>query len=117
MLECTRWIPDGIAVWSLINREAPDGVVEKELAMSSRTFDFQSEFTRRLPDPVFHKDRGMERHILFVPVTAVPAGLPMDPNARVPNIRRSVYREVRESLLSNDGRFHLKHKGITVVAQ
>jgi hypothetical protein len=59
----------------------------------------------------------MERHFLFVPVVDVPPDLPTDPNARVPNIRRSVYREVRDSLLSGDGRFHLKHKGITVVAQ
>lgn len=85
--------------------------------MSSLSFVFPSKFSRRLPDPVFHADRGMERHILFVPVRDVPPDLPMDPNARVPNIRRSVYKDVRESLLAPDGRFHLKHKGITLVAE
>jgi hypothetical protein len=86
-------------------------------AMSTRTFTFRSKFVRRIPDPVFHDKFGMERHFLFVPVTDVPADLPMDPNARVPNIRRSVYKDVRESLKKDDGHFHLKHKGITLVAQ
>jgi hypothetical protein len=85
--------------------------------MSARAFTFPTKFVRRVPDPVFHEDYGMERHFMFVPVAAVPAGLPMDPNARVPNIRRSVYKEVRESLQKPDGQFHLKHKGITLVAQ
>jgi hypothetical protein len=80
------------------------------------SFEFQTKFARRVPDPVFHKQYGMERHFFFVPVSKVPKQLPMDPNARVPNIRRTVYKEVRESLLNPDGRFHLKHKGITVVA-
>lgn len=85
--------------------------------MPVRSFVVPSRFARRVPDPVFHDDRGMERHFFFVPVRDVPPDLPMDPNARVPNIRRSVYREVRDSLLLTDGRFHLKHKGITLVAQ
>jgi hypothetical protein len=46
--------------------------------------------------------------------------LPLDPNARVPNIRRQVYKDIERSLLNEDGEpgtFHLKHKGITVVAR
>src|SRR5260370_42331340 len=84
--------------------------------MSTRSFTFPSKFVRRVPDPVFHADHGMERHFMFVPAADVPKELPMDPNARVPNIRRSVYKEVRESLQKPDGQFHLKHKGITLVA-
>jgi hypothetical protein len=79
-------------------------------------FTFRTKFARRVPDPVFGEEFNMERHFFFVAVQDVPPGLPMDPNARVPNIRRTVYKEVRESLLANDGRFHLKHKGITIVA-
>lgn len=79
------------------------------------SFDFRSQFARRIPDPVF-RDEGVERHILFVNARDVPKGLPDKPNARVPNIRRTVYKEVRESLLSGDGKFHLKHKGITLIA-
>jgi AIPR protein len=77
--------------------------------------EFRSQFARRIPDPVF-RDQGVERHILFVNAREVPKGLPDSPNARVPNIRRTVYKEVRESLLSGDGKFHLKHKGITLIA-
>ncbi|MEK6303818.1 MAG: AIPR family protein [Acidobacteriota bacterium] len=84
--------------------------------MKNNAFLFPARFARRVPDPVFNNQLGMERHFLFVPVSKVPAGLPMDPNARVPNIRRTVYKEVRESLVTDDGMFHLKHKGITLVA-
>jgi len=88
--------------------------------MSNQKFEFPTKFARRVPDPVFHSEYGMERHFFFVPVNKVPRGLPMDPNARVPNIRRTVYKDVRKSLLDQDvdqvGMFHLKHKGITVVA-
>ncbi len=82
----------------------------------SRTFEFPVKYARRMPDPVFNDEHGTERHFLYVPVSGVPQGLPLDPNPRIPNIRRSVYREIRRSLVLADGRFHLKHKGITLVA-
>jgi len=81
--------------------------------MNNQKFEFPTKFARRMPDPVFP---GIERHFFFVPVTQVPRGLPLDPNARVPNIYRTVYKDVRKSLLEPDGMFHLKHKGITLVA-
>jgi hypothetical protein len=84
-------------------------------------FAFRSAFARRLPDPIFHKSKGIERHILLVPVRQVPANLPYDPNARLPNVRRRVYEGIRESLLNGSdntpGTFHLKHKGITLIAE
>lgn len=86
----------------------------------TQSFRFVAPFARRLPDPVFSNDYRMERHVLFVPVRSVPGGLPLDPNARIPNIRRQVYREVERSLLNEEGfpnTFHLKHKGITLVAE
>jgi hypothetical protein len=62
----------------------------------------------------------MERHVLLCTASSIPAGLSFDPNARTPNINRAVYKKVRASLL-NDGcapnTFHLKNKGITIVAQ
>ncbi len=87
--------------------------------MSENTFHFIAPYARRVPDPVFHQSHGIERHLLFVPVRAVPKGLSLDPNARVPNLRRRIYRDIRESLLDRDttpGTFHLKHKGITLIA-
>jgi AIPR protein len=103
------------------NRAAGGGIKEKEVAMATRKFAFNSHFARRIPDPIFHKSHGIERHILMVPVRAVPPGLPLDPNARLPsNTRRRVYREVENSLLNGGdnvpGTFHLKHKGVTIIA-
>lgn len=83
-------------------------------------FTFPSSLARRLPDPVHHKTQQIERHILLVRVKDVPKGLPYDPNARLPNTRRRVYREIEQSLLDQSdntpGTFHLKHKGITLIA-
>jgi hypothetical protein len=83
-----------------------------------KSFKFFAPISRRFPDPVF-KDKGMERHILMVPVHSMPRELPDDPNARRPNIARRVYRRVQDSLLNRGnepGTFHLKNKGITIIA-
>lgn len=88
--------------------------------MTQSAFRFFAPIARRLPDPVFHKVHGMERHILVVPVRSMPVDLPFDPNARRPNIARRVYKRVQESLLNNGtepGTFHLKNKGITIIAK
>jgi len=83
-------------------------------------FTLSAPIARRLPDPVLGKEYGITRHILFVPVSAVPEGIPLDPNARTPNLRKRVYRQVEDSLLDRGenipGTFHLKHKGITMIA-
>ena len=84
-----------------------------------QSFRFSAPIARRFPDPNFKDKLGMERHIWVVPVHAMPKGLPYDPNARRPNIARRVYKRVEESLLNmgtEPGTFHLKNKGITVIA-
>ena len=85
--------------------------------MSTQSFTFPVRFARRIPDPIFNN---AERHIFIVAAKDVPQGLSLDPNARTPNIRRRVYKEVEESLLNRDGEpstFHLKNKGITLIAR
>lgn len=88
--------------------------------MTVETFHFRPAFARRIPDPNFKKTRGAERHLFVMPVKQMPPGIGLDPNARSPNIHKRVYRQVQESLLENDGTppgtFHLKNKGITIVA-
>lgn len=83
-----------------------------------KRFTLRANFARRLPDPTFQVE-GADRHILFVQASSFPAALAecLDPNARTPDTDRSVYREVRESLERNDGLFHLKNKGITIIAR
>lgn len=82
---------------------------------------FRPKFARRIPDPRFFDEHGIVRYILFVPISGVPEGLPNDPNARTPNTNKQVYREIAASLLDAGenvpGTFHLKHKGVTVLAQ
>jgi AIPR protein len=86
--------------------------------MAKQKFSFPAPISRRAPDPVF---RDISRHILFVPVRGVPRGIPFEPNARIPNLNRRVYRDLKSSLINDgvqeDGMFHLKHKGITLVAE
>lgn len=81
---------------------------------------FTAPFARRIPDPNFKSAYNAERHIFVVPVHEVPRKLPLDPNARRPKINRRVYQKVRDSLFNIDCEprtFHLKNKGITIVAQ
>lgn len=89
--------------------------------MTVEVFHFEPAFARRIPDPNFKKSNGIERHLFVMPVRAMPPGIKLDPNARNPNIKKRVYQEVQQSLLELDGSepgtFHLKNKGITIVAE
>ena len=79
-------------------------------------FKFSAPFSRRMPDPVL---KGAQRHIMMVRAEDVPEGLPKDPNPRAQRIDRGIYRDVRDSLLNENGSsnvFHLKNKGITLIA-
>ena len=74
------------------------------------------KFARRIPDPVIV---GAERHVLLCRVEDIPAGLPKDPNPREQRTDRSIWRDIRQHLLNEIGAsntFHLKNKGITVLA-
>lgn len=86
--------------------------------MVFETKEFAVRIARRFADPVIG---GAERHIFLVPVHALPAGISLEPNARRPKTNKQIYRRVRESLFNEgvvmDGTFHLKNKGITIVAE
>ena len=58
---------------------------------------------------------GVTHYQCLIPVSALPADLPNHPNLRSPNLRTKVSKEVAASLRSNDGNFHLKNKGITLL--
>ncbi|NLT05180.1 MAG: hypothetical protein GXY03_02600 [Solirubrobacterales bacterium] len=75
-----------------------------------------AQYARRIPDPTL---RDVERHVMFVRALDMPAGLPKDPNPREQKTNRIVYREVGKHLLNEEGTsntFHLKNKGITLIA-
>ncbi|MBV9926532.1 MAG: AIPR family protein [Acidobacteria bacterium] len=81
------------------------------------TFTFKALTARRIPDPVFP---GSTRHIFLCAAQDMPAGLPKGANPREQNIDRGIYRDVMKSLLNEDctpNTFHLKNKGITILAE
>lgn len=88
--------------------------------MADTSFRFRPTYARRIPDPNFKNTHNAEKHIFLMPVGELPSGIGLDPNARNPNIRKRVYRQVEESLLNKDesepGTFHLKNKGIVMIA-
>ncbi len=61
------------------------------------------------------------RYIFYTPVLGLPTGIPLDPNPRAQDLNKLVWREIRKHLLNEEGvgtpnTFHLKNKGITIVA-
>jgi hypothetical protein len=83
------------------------------------TFSLRARFARRMPDPLL---KGCQRHILLCAVEDIPAGLPLEKaNVRPQNTNRRVYREVAKHLRNENDEgskntFHLKNKGITILA-
>lgn len=77
-------------------------------------------YARKISDPLSHSTHATERHVFFVAVTDVPAGISLDPSPHATKTRWDVYKQVQASLLDQDctpGTFHLKNRGITVVAR
>jgi AIPR protein len=81
----------------------------------------KSDYTRKYPDPLnqnVSKDPyNIEHHILVSRAIDIPSGIPKDPNPRAQRIDYGIYRKVKESLEDTDDlSFHLKNKGITILA-
>jgi len=84
------------------------------------TVKLRPRFYRRSIDPFSNQAQALERHVLFVPVTDLPAGITAAAGMKTPKTRWDVYRDVQASLLDKNGTpgtFHLKNRGITIVAR
>ena len=84
-------------------------------------FILKSDYSRRYPDPLNKTEEGdpynIEHHILLCKALDVPSGISKDPNPRDQRIDVGIYKDIQESLEdSGDPTFHLKNKGITVLA-
>lgn len=79
---------------------------------NNETFVFTTHAVRELPDP----EKSIRHYILLCKAAKMPRRLPLDINPRAQNINLSVYKDVRESLISASPTFHLKNKGITMIA-
>jgi len=84
-------------------------------------FILKSDYSRRYPDPLNKTEEGdpynIEHHILLCRAIDVPSGISKDPNPRDQRIDVGIYKDIQDSLEdSGDPTFHLKNKGITVLA-
>jgi len=81
----------------------------------------KAEYSRHYPDPLNRSADGdplnIEHHVLLSRAIDVPSGISKAPNPRAQRTDRGIYKEVRKSLdNSDDLSFHLKNKGITILA-
>ncbi len=81
----------------------------------------KADYSRRYPDPLAKGPHAsapnLEHHLLVCSAKDLPVNIPLDPNPRRQKTDKSVYRQVRKSLLDeSDLTFHLKNKGITIIA-
>lgn len=53
----------------------------------------------------------------LIRVTDLPNDIPLEPDPRVPKVKGPVTKRIFDSLISNDGRFHLLNRGITISAK
>jgi len=70
-----------------------------------------ADHVRTIKDPNSEKIRIVHA---FVNVNDLPQNIPLDPDPRAPKISGAVPKRIISSLLSNDGKFHLKNRGITI---
>lgn len=79
-----------------------------------KTMKVQENSFRRLVSP-FENDRA-QKYVFYVKVDDIPEGIPMGTNPREQKLTSSVATAITESLLSNDGCFHLKNRGVVISA-
>src|SRR2546425_692258 len=77
-------------------------------------FPVSPDYIRTFKDPALPKIRIV--HAL-VQVENLPADIPLEPDPRVPKVKGPITKRITGSLNSNDGRFHLLNRGITISAK
>jgi hypothetical protein len=84
--------------------------------------NIKAEYSRYYPDPLNKNTDGdplhIEHHVLLSRAIDVPEGISKAPNPRAQGIDKGIYKDVKKSLENADDlTFHLKNKGITILAQ
>ncbi|PGK04574.1 abortive phage infection protein [Bacillus anthracis] len=69
---------------------------------------------KRSNDPLERENK--RRYTCYVHVDNVPKNIPMLTNPREQKLTSSVAQKIEKSLLSNDGNFHIKNRGIVISA-
>src|SRR3990170_9091311 len=81
----------------------------------------KAEYSRHYPDPLNQSSEGdplhIEHHVILSRAVDVPPCISKAPNPREQKTDMGIYRDVRKSLdAADDLSFHLKNKGITLLA-
>lgn len=82
--------------------------------MITKTFKVKPSTFRKLDDP-FENGKS-KKYVFYAKVDDVPEGIPMATNPREQKLTSAVAKAIEESLVSNDGYFHLKNRGIVISA-
>ncbi|MGE6370963.1 AIPR family protein [Planococcus kocurii] len=69
---------------------------------------------RRLEDPLKRDDK--RKYVCYVHIDDLPRNISYGPNPRDQKLTTAVAKTIEESLLSNDGDFHLKNRGVVISA-
>ena len=77
-------------------------------------FSVPQDHVRSIPDPM---NEGCRTLYVLVKTSDIPATLPLGPDPRIPKPTGEVVKRIKASLKSNDGRFHLLNRGITISAK
>lgn len=83
--------------------------------MITKTMKVKQSSFRKLDDP-FENGKS-KKYIFYVKVDDVAEGIPMATNPREQKLTSAVAAAIQDSLLSNDGYFHLKNRGIVLSAE
>ena len=71
---------------------------------------------KRMDDPV-KKNSGRRIYQCYVKIDDIPEGITFETNPREQNLNKDIPKQIESSLLSNDGDFHIKNRGIVISAQ
>lgn len=83
--------------------------------MIKKTMKVRENTFRKLEDPF--ENGAAKKYVFYVKVDDVAEGIPMATNPRDQKLTSGVATAIKESLLSNDGYFHLKNRGIVLSAE
>ncbi len=83
--------------------------------MITKTFPVKENSFRKLDDPF--ENGSSKKYVFYVKVDDVPEGIPMATNPRDQKLNSDVAKKIETSLVSNDGYFHLKNRGVVISAK
>lgn len=104
-----------IAVCRSIRKHNLKHGLQKEVIMIRKTIKVSDNHFRKLEDPLGNESS--KKYIFYAKACDVPEGIPMSTNPRDQKLTSSVATAITDSLLSNDGLFHLKNRGIILSAK